>query len=302
MSVRTLCAIGAALLLGVTPGAKAAVSADVPYVPTPWNVVETMFDMAKVTAADHLIDLGSGDGRIVIEAGDLRKSSPLRAACEKSKYAAAVACYADTERDLDDRQIRRLEQPPGGSDALFHHEAMRRHAGGTLEAANEAGRAHARDLGHRLPGAARQGRALDRVVRLGPQRHLMRRQRLTRVERILLPVIGVVAQINPGQRAQRQAYPMACPAIGNVNQFEAATAKVANDPRSPRKCTKHARRARLGLFHARKQSRLKADFANARQELRPVCRIARRSRRHQRMVTVPPRFEAGTGSGIRTRE
>ena len=68
MSVRTLCAIGAALLLGVTPGAKAAVSADVPYVPTPWNVVETMFDMAKVTAADHLIDLGSGDGRIVIEA------------------------------------------------------------------------------------------------------------------------------------------------------------------------------------------------------------------------------------------
>ena len=68
MSVRTLCAIGAALLLGVTAAAKAAVSADVPYVPTPWNVVETMFDMAKVTAADHLIDLGSGDGRIVIEA------------------------------------------------------------------------------------------------------------------------------------------------------------------------------------------------------------------------------------------
>ena len=68
MSARTLCVIGAALLLGMTAGAKAAVSADVPYVPTPWNVVETMFDMAQVTAADHLIDLGSGDGRIVIEA------------------------------------------------------------------------------------------------------------------------------------------------------------------------------------------------------------------------------------------
>ena len=65
MSARTLCVIGAALLLGMTAGAKAAVSADVPYVPTPWNVVETMFDMAQVTAADHLIDLGSGDGRIV---------------------------------------------------------------------------------------------------------------------------------------------------------------------------------------------------------------------------------------------
>jgi hypothetical protein len=42
--------------------------ADVPYVTTPWNVVETMLEMAQVTAADNLIDLGAGDGRIVIEA------------------------------------------------------------------------------------------------------------------------------------------------------------------------------------------------------------------------------------------
>ncbi len=48
--------------------AAAQFNPDVPYVTTPWNVVETMLDMAQVTAADNLIDLGSGDGRIVIEA------------------------------------------------------------------------------------------------------------------------------------------------------------------------------------------------------------------------------------------
>jgi hypothetical protein len=48
--------------------AGAEVSADVPYVTTPWNVVETMLDMAQVSASDNVIDLGSGDGRIVIEA------------------------------------------------------------------------------------------------------------------------------------------------------------------------------------------------------------------------------------------
>jgi len=40
------------------------------------------------------------DCRVVIEAGDLRKTSPLRTICEKSKSAAAVGCYADGERDL----------------------------------------------------------------------------------------------------------------------------------------------------------------------------------------------------------
>jgi SAM-dependent methyltransferase len=41
---------------------------DVPYVPTPWNVVEAMLDIGRVNADDYVIDLGSGDGRIVIEA------------------------------------------------------------------------------------------------------------------------------------------------------------------------------------------------------------------------------------------
>lgn len=41
---------------------------DVVYVPTPQIVVETMLKMAKVGPSDYLIDLGSGDGRIVITA------------------------------------------------------------------------------------------------------------------------------------------------------------------------------------------------------------------------------------------
>jgi hypothetical protein len=49
-------------------GAQAQQAADVPYVSTPWNVVAAMLDIARVNANDYLIDLGSGDGRIVIEA------------------------------------------------------------------------------------------------------------------------------------------------------------------------------------------------------------------------------------------
>jgi SAM-dependent methyltransferase len=41
---------------------------DVVWVPTPQALVDRMLDMAKVTAADTVIDLGSGDGRTVITA------------------------------------------------------------------------------------------------------------------------------------------------------------------------------------------------------------------------------------------
>src|SRR3954465_5382391 len=41
---------------------------DVIWVPTPEGLIAKMLDMAKVTAADTVIDLGSGDGRTVIAA------------------------------------------------------------------------------------------------------------------------------------------------------------------------------------------------------------------------------------------
>ena len=39
-----------------------------PYVPTPQDVVERMLQIARVGPTDYLIDLGSGDGRIVVTA------------------------------------------------------------------------------------------------------------------------------------------------------------------------------------------------------------------------------------------
>lgn len=41
---------------------------DVPYVTTPQNVVDAMLELAEVGPSDRLLDLGSGDGRIVITA------------------------------------------------------------------------------------------------------------------------------------------------------------------------------------------------------------------------------------------
>src|SRR5262245_62082666 len=41
---------------------------DVVWVPTPQVVVDRALDMARVTAGDHVMDLGSGDGRLVITA------------------------------------------------------------------------------------------------------------------------------------------------------------------------------------------------------------------------------------------
>ena len=40
------------------------------------------------------------DCRIIIEAGDLKRNAPLRAACEKAKAAAALPCYVDGEREI----------------------------------------------------------------------------------------------------------------------------------------------------------------------------------------------------------
>ncbi len=39
-----------------------------PYVPTPQRVVDAMLAIANVSDRDYVIDLGSGDGRIVISA------------------------------------------------------------------------------------------------------------------------------------------------------------------------------------------------------------------------------------------
>jgi SAM-dependent methyltransferase len=39
-----------------------------PWCPSPWPIVDAMLNLAELTSADVLFDLGSGDGRIVLEA------------------------------------------------------------------------------------------------------------------------------------------------------------------------------------------------------------------------------------------
>ena len=61
-------AILATGLVTLAPAQETQRHLDVPFVPTPPEVVDEMLKMANVTKDDFLIDLGSGDGRIVIAA------------------------------------------------------------------------------------------------------------------------------------------------------------------------------------------------------------------------------------------
>jgi protein-L-isoaspartate O-methyltransferase len=66
---RRICA--AALLLPALPAPATSAPAPesaAPYVATPWSIVDAMLTLAGVGPDDFVIDLGSGDGRLVITA------------------------------------------------------------------------------------------------------------------------------------------------------------------------------------------------------------------------------------------
>ena len=82
---------------------------DTPYVQTPQNVVDTMLEIAKVGPGDYVIDLGSGDGRMVITAAKQRGARGFGVDLDRKLVAlanrnAARAGVADRavfyERDL----------------------------------------------------------------------------------------------------------------------------------------------------------------------------------------------------------
>jgi hypothetical protein len=56
------------LMLALMAMAQAQDFGDTPYVQTPQNIVDAMLKTAKVSKSDYVIDLGSGDGRMVITA------------------------------------------------------------------------------------------------------------------------------------------------------------------------------------------------------------------------------------------
>jgi len=90
-------------------------SGDVPYVPTPPEVVEAMLDLAGVTGDDVVYDLGCGDGRIVISAAKNRGArgvgfdiNPERIAeaAENAKLAGVEDRVRFTEQNLFEADIR----------------------------------------------------------------------------------------------------------------------------------------------------------------------------------------------------
>ena len=98
----------AALAVLCIPPAWAA-EPRVPYVPTPQEVVERMLEIAKVGPHDYLIDLGSGDGRIVVTAArkygtrgfgvDLNPER-IRESNENARRAGVTDKVAFYQRDL----------------------------------------------------------------------------------------------------------------------------------------------------------------------------------------------------------
>src|SRR5690606_17077465 len=75
-TIAVLLAVTAVLAAPTTAGANVEQTAvidttpalDVDYVPTPMPTVRLMLEMADVKADDHVVDLGSGDGRILVTA------------------------------------------------------------------------------------------------------------------------------------------------------------------------------------------------------------------------------------------
>jgi len=80
---------------------------DVPYVPTPPAVVATMLRVARVTPADIVYDLGSGDGRIVIAAA--RDFGARGVGIERNPRLVAEARAAASAAGVADR-VRFVEQ------------------------------------------------------------------------------------------------------------------------------------------------------------------------------------------------
>jgi SAM-dependent methyltransferase len=88
------------LLLAAAITAHAQPLEEVPFITSPDNVTLEMLSSAGVTRGDHVIDLGSGDGRIVITAAKKFEATGLGveidpALVERSKASARSAGVAD---------------------------------------------------------------------------------------------------------------------------------------------------------------------------------------------------------------
>lgn len=93
--------LAGSLLAAFAPAVSGQELGKLPYVPTPQVVVDEMLKLAGVTADDFVIDLGSGDGRIVITAAKQFKAKGLGVDID-GKLVALSNRNAKQER-VDDR-------------------------------------------------------------------------------------------------------------------------------------------------------------------------------------------------------
>lgn len=88
--------IGIALLSVLSPAAQAQQQYfDVPFVPTPYVVIEEMLRLAKVTPQDYVMDLGSGDGRVLITAAKRYGASGMGVDLDGDLVAESLASAAE---------------------------------------------------------------------------------------------------------------------------------------------------------------------------------------------------------------
>ncbi|HET9662788.1 MAG TPA: class I SAM-dependent methyltransferase [Burkholderiales bacterium] len=114
--LRAARAVVLAAVCAMAPLAPAQDYGDTPYVQTPQNVVDKMLEIAKVGPKDYVIDLGSGDGRMVITAAkkygargfgvDLDRGL-VRLANQRAARAGVADRAVFYERDLYQTDISR---------------------------------------------------------------------------------------------------------------------------------------------------------------------------------------------------
>jgi len=80
---------------------------EVPFVPTPIEVVDRMLEMAEVKKGDVIYDLGSGDGRIVIRAA--KKYGARGVGIEMDSWLVAAARAKAKEEGVDELVEFRVE-------------------------------------------------------------------------------------------------------------------------------------------------------------------------------------------------
>jgi len=81
--------------------AQAVKQLDVPYVPTPYVVIEEMLRLASIRPDDFLIDLGSGDGRVLITAAQRYGARGL--GVDLDEELVAMSQYSAAEAGITDR-------------------------------------------------------------------------------------------------------------------------------------------------------------------------------------------------------